>query len=52
MSADNHYPTDLTDEQWDLLHGLLPEPTWHPGGRWTTAVVRRAVYRERHAVPQ
>jgi hypothetical protein len=22
MSATYHYPTDLTDEQWDLLHFL------------------------------
>ena len=33
MSADSHYPTDLTDEQWDLFQSLLPERTWHPGGR-------------------
>jgi putative transposase len=33
MSADSHYPTDLTDEQWDLFHSLLPEGAWRPGGR-------------------
>jgi putative transposase len=33
MSANNHYPTDLTDEQWDVLHCLLPQRAWRPGGR-------------------
>jgi transposase len=33
MSADRHYPTDVTDAQWDLLQSLLPERAWHPGGR-------------------
>ena len=32
MSTENHYPTDLSDEQWELLHPLLPEGTWRPGG--------------------
>jgi putative transposase len=32
MSADYRYPTDVTDEQWELLQSLLPEPTWCPGG--------------------
>jgi transposase len=25
-------PTDVTDDQWELLHPLLPERTWRPGG--------------------
>jgi putative transposase len=33
MSAAYHYPTDLTDEQWDLLQSFLPPCAWHPGGR-------------------
>jgi len=32
MSAACHYPTDLTDEQWELLQLVLPPPTWRPGG--------------------
>jgi len=32
MSPVYDYPTDLTHEQWELLHPLLPERTWHPGG--------------------
>jgi transposase len=33
MSADHHYPTDLTDEQWAVLHCLLPPRAWRLGGR-------------------
>jgi putative transposase len=33
MSANTHYPTDLTDAQWELLHCLLPQRAWRPGGR-------------------
>jgi putative transposase len=33
MSAVHHYPTDLSDEQWDLLNCLLPQRAWRPGGR-------------------
>ena len=32
MSPVYDYPTDLTDDQWELLHPLLPERTWRPGG--------------------
>jgi putative transposase len=32
MSTDDHYPTDVTDEQWELLQSLLPERKWQPGG--------------------
>ncbi len=33
MSADYHYPTDLSDEQWELLRYLLPQRAWQAGGR-------------------
>jgi putative transposase len=32
MSTTVYYPTDLTDEQWTLLHALVPERKWRPGG--------------------
>ena len=32
MSPWRHYPTDLTDEQWEVLAPLLPQPKWRPGG--------------------
>jgi transposase len=31
MSTLCHYPTDVSDAQWALLHLLLPEPQWTPG---------------------
>ena len=33
MRANDHYPTDLSDEQWDLLQLLLPQRFWRAGGR-------------------
>ena len=33
MSAACQYETDVTDAQWELLHPLLPQPTWTPGSR-------------------
>jgi transposase len=33
MRAACQYETDVTDAQWDLLHRLLPRPTWTPGSR-------------------
>ena len=33
MSAMDHYDTDLTEEQWELLDSLLPKRPWNPGGR-------------------
>lgn len=33
MSAARQYETDVTDAQWDILHPLLPTPTWTPGSR-------------------
>lgn len=32
MPADDRDPTELTDEPWEVLHALLPERTWRPGG--------------------
>jgi transposase len=35
------YPTDMTDEQWDLIEGLLP--TAKPGGRPRSVDLRAVV---------
>jgi putative transposase len=32
MSTDGHYPTDVSEAQWEVLQLLLPTPKWHPGG--------------------
>jgi len=32
MSTEVHYPTDVSDAQWEALQLLLPPPKWHPGG--------------------
>jgi putative transposase len=32
MSTDDDYPTDVTDEPWELLQPLLPKRTWRPSG--------------------
>jgi len=32
MSTACHYPTDVSDEQWDILQCLLPKPKWRRGG--------------------
>lgn len=32
MSTGDQYPTDLSEEQWEVLEPLLPKPTWRPGG--------------------
>jgi putative transposase len=32
MSTYCHYPTDVSEAQWELLQPLLPQPTWRPGG--------------------
>jgi hypothetical protein len=32
MSTDDDYPTDVTDEPWEVLPPLLPERTWRPSG--------------------
>ena len=33
MSADHYYPTDLSDEQWDLRQAVLPQRAERAGGR-------------------
>ena len=51
MSIDDDYPTDMTDDQWELLVPLLPERTWRPGGPGRPPCdVRRECHR--HPVPQ
>ena len=32
MSPTRHYPTDLSDEPWELIEPLMPKPKWRPGG--------------------
>jgi transposase len=32
MSTAGHYPTDVSDAQWEVLEPLLPKPKWRPGG--------------------
>ena len=32
MSTPKHYPTDLPDHQWALIHRLLPRRKWRKGG--------------------
>jgi len=32
MSTSVHYPTDVSDEQWEVLAPLMPPPKWQPGG--------------------
>jgi putative transposase len=32
MSTCCHYPTDVSDAQWEILSPLLPQPKWRPGG--------------------
>jgi putative transposase len=32
MSTACHYPTDVSDAQWEVLQLVLPSPQWHPGG--------------------
>ena len=31
MSTTCHYPTDVSDAQWEVLQLVLPPPTWRPG---------------------
>jgi putative transposase len=38
MSLEQHYPTDLTDAQWELVAPLVPPPK--PGGRPRTVAMR------------
>jgi putative transposase len=32
MSTACHYPTDVSEAQWEVLQLVLPPPTWRPGG--------------------
>jgi hypothetical protein len=32
MSPVGHYPTDVSEAQWEALPLLLPPPKWRPGG--------------------
>ncbi|MGE3538964.1 MAG: IS5 family transposase [Candidatus Tectimicrobiota bacterium] len=32
MRSTRHYPTDVSDAQWEVLQLLLPTPKWRPGG--------------------
>jgi putative transposase len=43
MSTGCHYPTDVTDAQWEVLHPLLPAPQWRPGGPGRPPCDRRRV---------
>src|SRR5881227_2977403 len=43
MSTGGHYPTDVTDAQWAVLHPLLPAPQWRPGGPGRPPCDRRRV---------
>ncbi len=43
MSAETNYPTDLSDNQWELLNSLLPERKWHAGHRGRPPCDRRQV---------
>jgi putative transposase len=43
MSTERDYPTDGSDEPWELLQELLPKPQWEPGGRGRPPVDRRRV---------
>jgi len=43
MSACCQYATDLTDEQWEVLHPLLPARQWRPGGPRRPPCDRRRV---------
>jgi putative transposase len=37
----NPYPSDLTDEQWQLIESLIPKPK--PGGRPRTVCMREVI---------
>ena len=43
MSTERDYPTDGSDEPWELLQELRPKPQWEPGGRGRPPVDRRRV---------
>ena len=37
------YPSDLTDEQWEILAPLIPPPQTHRGGHPRTVAMREVV---------
>jgi putative transposase len=39
----NKYPSDLTDDQWQLIRPLLPKRRWHKPGRPRTVALRGIV---------
>lgn len=43
MSTAGHYPTDVSDAQWEVLQLLLPPPKWRPGGPGRHPVALRCV---------
>jgi transposase len=43
MSTVGHYPTDVSDAQWEVRQLLLPKPTWRPGGPGRTPMDLRRV---------
>lgn len=43
MSTLCHYPTDVSDAQWELLQLLLPKPKWAPGGPGRKPLALRGV---------
>jgi hypothetical protein len=45
MSAESHYPTNVSNEQWDIFHLLLPTPTWRPSGHGQKPMDLRLVKR-------
>ena len=43
MSTTYHYPTDVSEAQWEVLAPLLPTPKWRPGGPGRKPMDRRRV---------
>src|SRR4029453_14130415 len=43
MSTLCHYPTDVSDAQWEVCQLLLPKPKWRPGGPGRKPLDRRRV---------
>jgi putative transposase len=52
MSPVRHYPTEVTDEQWELLTPLLPQPKWRPGGPGRQPYELRRVLKGIFSVPK
>ena len=43
MSTEGHYPTDVSDAQWEALQLLLPPSKWRPGGPGRKPIALRSV---------